>query len=68
MVYDNVRELCLRNKISVSKLEKEVGLGNATVRNWKKSNPTVRTLRVVADYFDVSVDDLLKEDNQNDRS
>lgn len=60
MIFTNISKLCKKNNISIAKLERETGLGNATVRNWSISSPTVDKLKLVADYFGVSVDDLLR--------
>lgn len=60
MIFTNVSNLCKKNGISLAKLEKETGLGNATVRNWRISSPTVDKLKLVADYFGVTVDELLR--------
>ena len=64
MIYDKVISLCEERNISVARLERESGLGNATIRGWKgsRSGPTVETAKKVADYFGVTVDELLKED------
>lgn len=62
MIYKNVVRLCKERNITVSRLEKEVGLGNATVRGWEFSIPKVDKLKLVADFFGVTVDDLLKEE------
>ena len=60
MIFTNISKLCKKNNISIAKLERETGLGNATVRNWCISSPTVDKLKLVPDYFGVSVDDLLR--------
>lgn len=62
MIYKNILSLCRERGLSISRLEREAGLGNATVRGWETSSPTVEKLKLVADYFGVTVDDLLKED------
>ena len=59
LVYENVTALCKQNGISVSALEKELGLGNATIRGWAKSDPGANKLKKVADRFGVTVDSLL---------
>ena len=59
MIYANISRLCKNRGISIAKLERETGLGNATIRNWSTSSPTVDWLKVVADYFEVTVDALL---------
>jgi transcriptional regulator with XRE-family HTH domain len=61
-VFENISILCRKNKISIAKLERDTGLGNATVRGWARSSPTVDKLKAVADYFGVTVDELLRED------
>lgn len=61
MIYERIVELCKGKGISISRLEKECGLGNATIRGWKNSSPKVDNLIVVANYFGVSINDLLRE-------
>ena len=60
LLYANIVELCKGKGISISKLEKECGLGNATIQGWKNGNPRVDKLMIVADYFGVSLDYLLR--------
>ena len=59
MILDNRGRLCKGGGISIAKLERETGLGNATIRGWDVSSPTVEKLKMVADYFGVTVDSLL---------
>ena len=60
MIYENIRNLCLRENISIARLEREAGLSNGTVCRWKLCDPTVGKLKRVADRFGVTVDDLLQ--------
>lgn len=59
MVADNIRALCKERKTSLFALEKAVGLGNGTIGKWKDASPRLDSLKRVADYFGVTVDDLL---------
>lgn len=59
MIYNNIIFLCKQRNIAVSKLEQEIGLGNATIRTWKTSSPSVDKLKKVADFFGVTVDSLI---------
>lgn len=59
MIYENIRKLCQAAGISISRLERETGLGNGTVCRWRQCDPTVSKLKVVADYFGITIDDLL---------
>jgi transcriptional regulator with XRE-family HTH domain len=65
MLYAKIEAMCKKKGISIAALESSVGLGNATIRGWAKSSPTVDNLKKVADYFNVTVDDLMKEENPN---
>lgn len=62
-IFERVQALCADHNISIARLERETGLGNATVRGWQKYSPSVETIRKVADYFGCTVDDLIKEDS-----
>ncbi len=59
MIYRNIVALCKKNSISISRLEKEVNLGNGTIGRWRESSPNIESLKAVADYFGVSVDTLI---------
>lgn len=61
VVYKNISELCNQRNISIAKLEREVGVGNGTIGRWEKSSPTVENLKKVADYFGVTVNDLISQ-------
>ena len=62
LLFEKIKSLCETHNISVSKLEKLLGFGNATIVRWGKGCiPTVDKLKAVADYFNVSVDFLLEE-------
>jgi transcriptional regulator with XRE-family HTH domain len=50
--------------ITISKLEAEMGFGSSTIRKWATSAPSVDKLKKVADYFGVTVDELLKEETE----
>ena len=54
-----IKLLCEQKNITVTELERIVGIGRSTIRNWDKSSPTAEKLQKVADYFHVSVDYLL---------
>lgn len=61
-MFGKIKSLCENRGISIAKLEKELGFGNATIRGWGNgSSPTVDKLKAVADYFGTTVDELLKE-------
>ena len=61
MLAENIRSLCREKGITFAELERTVGLGNGTIRRWDSKQPRLDKVRKVAEYFDVSVDDLLAE-------
>lgn len=60
---DVIKDLAVKNKISVAELERTLGFGNGSISKWNKQSPSVDKLNKVADYFDVSVDYLLGRTN-----
>lgn len=65
MLIDNVQSLCKKNGIALYKLEKELGFGNGSLYKWNEQSPSVERVKLVADYFGVTVDELLKEDTND---
>lgn len=63
MILKKIRELCEKKGISISALEKALGFGNATIRGWGKASPTVDKLKKVAEYFGVSIESLLTDED-----
>lgn len=62
MIFNRIEMLCKENGISVAKLERECGFGNATIRGWATADPSAIKLKRVADYFGKTVDELLREE------
>jgi transcriptional regulator with XRE-family HTH domain len=66
LIVDNIRNLCKKRGITLWALEKATGIGNGVIARWENSSPRVENLKLVADYFGVSIDDLLKEGKTNE--
>ena len=58
-----IKDLCENKDSSFAKLERDLGFGNGTIRNWDKNSPSVDKLQKVANYFKVSTDYLLGRGN-----
>ena len=67
MLYKKVLEYCANNNISLSAFEKECGLGNATIKGWKSSNPRIDSLQKVAKRMGVSIEELLAEATEEEK-
>lgn len=65
MFIDVLTELCSQAGISAYKLSEKVGLNRSAVAKWKKgATPNGITLNKIADYFGVSVDYLLDNEQK----
>ncbi|MGY3767090.1 helix-turn-helix domain-containing protein [Vagococcus vulneris] len=64
-LYDKIKILAEKQKLSIRRLEENLGYGNGTIRRWDKQTPGVDKIKEVADYFNVSVDYLLGRDINN---
>ena len=61
MIFKNIVAICEKKNISISKLEKDSGLGNGTIKGWEVSSPRVDSLKKVAEYLDVPIEYFLEE-------
>lgn len=59
LMVDRINELAQRMGISISTIEKTVGLSNGIIGKWRKQSPSCEKLKLVADYLNVSIDYLL---------
>lgn len=65
-LFSRIISLCDKCGINQSDLEKELGFGKGTISKWKSNpNPSAEKLLLVADYFNVSTDFLLKGTDSN---
>ena len=66
MFYKKVSYLCKRNGIAMTTLAVTLGFSKSMVTNWKRTEATPRasTVKKIADYFGVSVDYFLEENNE----
>ena len=56
-IKERVKDLCKRKGISLNKLEQEIGVASGYLS--KLDNPGIKTVKLIADYFNVSVDYLM---------
>ena len=60
ILYSRIIELCEQHEITITRLEKECGFSNATIKKWKDtSTPGIDKVQRIARYFGVSTDYLL---------
>lgn len=61
MIYDKIKQLCDEKNLSLTTVEKAVGLGNGTISTWKTGDPRVSKLNRVAKYFDKPIQFFLDD-------
>ncbi|HET5164047.1 TPA: helix-turn-helix transcriptional regulator [Streptococcus pneumoniae] len=59
VAFDKIKELADKQGISINILEEKLGYGTNTLYRLKRSNPSSKVLKEIADYFNVSADYLL---------
>ncbi len=62
MFYNNILSYCEKRGISPSKLLSDLGISKAGLKRWREgTEPTNRTKKMIADYFGITVEDLVTE-------
>ena len=64
MIYESIVKRCKTKGISIMQLEKSCGLGNGTVAGWKIGSPRVDLLIRVADFFGITLDELIRKEDE----
>ncbi|CYY73886.1 helix-turn-helix domain-containing protein [Streptococcus suis] len=62
MLYDKIKEVAQTRKVSIYRIERDLEFSNGSLRKWNDSTPSVTSLKKVANYLDVTLDELLEED------
>ena len=62
MIYQKVVDFCKEKNIPVYIFEKECGLGNGTIKNWKSASPRIDSVQKVAKRMGVAIETLLSEE------
>ena len=57
--YETIQDLCKKNGIAVTALEKELGFGRGSIGKLRNSKTSAERLQKIADYFGVTVDYLV---------
>lgn len=57
--YEVVLSLCHEHGTNPASVEKAAGLSNGSIGSWKRYSPSSKSLRKIADFFDVPIEYLL---------
>ena len=58
-VKERIKSLAEKRGMGLATIDSALGFGNGTIGKWGKSSPSADKLKMVADYFGVTVDYLL---------
>lgn len=62
---EEIKSLCSKKGISISALEREIGLGKNSIAKWDDSRPSIDKVQAVASYFGMTVSELIGEEQKN---
>ncbi|WP_247942312.1 helix-turn-helix domain-containing protein [Streptococcus mitis] len=61
MLYDKIKEVAKTKSLSIYRIERDLGFSNGSLRKWNNSTPSATSLKKVANYLNVTSDELLEE-------
>lgn len=64
-IYENVKRICREKDISIFELEKTLNFPRSSIYKWQKHCPSVDKLKILADYFGVSIEYFLEESERD---
>lgn len=56
-----IKALAKERGVTIQQLEQECGIGQRSIYNWDTSVPAVDKVKAVADFFGITIDELMKE-------
>lgn len=63
LLVKSIRELCKKNNVAVSQLENDLNFGAGLISRWVKSSPSLDKIVDIADYFHVTLDEVVGHNN-----
>lgn len=60
-IFNNIKNLLDEKGIPVMEFENKIGLQRGGFYKWKHHEPGISKIKAAADYLDVSIESLLKE-------
>ncbi len=58
-MYEKIKEICKKKKVTISKLEEDLGISQGSVCKWGIVSPSVDKVKRVANYLGVDINKLL---------
>lgn len=70
LLFDNIKDLCLKNHYPISTLEDDINVSQGLISRWGKENgnPPLEKILEIAKLLNVSILDLIGEENQQNET
>ncbi len=65
-IVNSIRSICKEHNITVTKLEETLSMSQGLISRWNKSDPSLSKIIDIADYFNLSLDDVVGYKNSTD--
>lgn len=62
LLVKSIKGLCIKNNISISELENELGFSSSLISRWIKTSPSLDKIIDIANFFQVSLDEVVSYD------
>jgi len=67
VLYDRVKRICSDKRISIHKMELDLGFPRSSVCKWNDNEPGIRKVQKVAKYLGVTIEQLLEPEDGSDQ-
>ena len=61
-----IEDMCWDKRTTIAGLERALNFSNGSIAKWKRSNPRIDNVKKVADFFGVTIDELMLPDEGAD--
>ena len=61
---NKIRQLARKRGLTIIQVEEQCDIGNKSIYNWDKNKPSVDKVKRVADFFGITIDELIKEEGE----
>lgn len=68
LLVKSIKETCLKRNLTVNQLEKKLGYSPSLISRWIKSSPSLDKIVDIADYFHISIDELIGRNINNTKN
>lgn len=65
-IVNSIKSICKKHNITVTKLEETLGMSQGLISRWNKSDPSLSKIIDIAQYFNLSLDDIVGYKNFTD--